>query len=220
MMPVRRLSMVAFGAFAAALLSNGVAAQSLGPDYSQRSLPGAGGGDTVSGGGDLTGRDQRPVACIYQYSHRIPRPDIVDLVKNGYQAKTGKQKMTFQILGETIAACRVGNGWSPKRQDASLKFFTGRILADDAFYQGRDIGLTAPVVRALAGKLDPVIKAAYDSGRVDATQMAATMAQLKAAGLDPEPLQSEQREKLATLIAQALWGVHLQTEAAAAYKAG
>jgi len=194
------------------------AAQSVGPDYSQRSLPG--GGDTVSGGGDLAGKDTRPVGCIYQYSHRISRPDILDLIKNGYAAKTSKQKATFQLIGETIAACRGGNGWSPKRQDIALRFFSARVLTDDALYQGRDLGLTGGVVRALYAGLDADAKAAFASGRVDDAHLAAAMAQLKAAGLDPASLTAEQRQRLAPLVAQALWGMHQQTVDAAAYKAG
>ena len=193
------------------------AAQRFGPDYSQRGLPG--GGDTVAGGGDLTGSDSRPVGCIFQFSHRIPRPDLLDLIKNGYAAKTGKQKMTFQLVGETIAACRDGNGWSPKRQDIALRFFSARILTDDALYQGREFGLTGAVVRALDAKLDAGAKAAFASGNVDNAHLAAAITQLPSAGLDTASLTPEQIQRLAPLVAQALWGLYRQTEAAAAYKA-
>ncbi|THD36685.1 MAG: hypothetical protein E7773_06695 [Sphingomonas sp.] len=203
-----------FAAFAA----TPAAAQRFGPDYSQRGLPG--GSDTISSGGELTGKDMGPVGCIYQYTHRIPRPDAVDLVKNGYAAKTSKQKETFQMVGEAIAACRAGTGWSAKRQDIAVKFFSAKILAEDAIYQGRDLGLTVAVVRALDARLDADTKAAFASGQVDGARMAVATAQLKAAGLDPAALTEEQRQTLAPLLARALWGLYQQQAAAAAYKAG
>jgi hypothetical protein len=202
---------------AAVFVAIPAAAQRFGPDYSQRGLPG--GGDTVAGGGDLTGSDSRPVGCIFQFSHRIPRPDLLDLIKSGYAAKTSKQKMTFQLVGETIAACRDGNGWSPKRQDIALRFFSARVLTDDALYQGREFGLTAAVVRALDAKLAPDAKAAFASGKVDNAHLVAAMTQLPSAGLDTASLTPEQIQRLAPLVAQALWGLYRQSEAAAAYKA-
>lgn len=210
-----RWSIVMVGAMMVAAAP--AAAQSMGPDYGQRGLPG--GSDTVAGGGDLFGHDSRPVGCIYQFSHRIPRPDLLDLIKNGYAAKTGKQKTTFQIVGETVAACRAGNGWSPKQQDIALRFFTARVLTDDALYQGRSLGLTMAVVRALDAKLDAGAKAAFASGNVDSAHLAAAMAQLPLAGLDTAALTPEQIQQLAPLVAQALFGMYGQSAAAAAYKA-
>lgn len=198
--------------------ANPAMAQRFGPDYSQRGLPG--GSDTISGSGDLTGQDMGPVGCIFQYTHRIPRPDALDLVKNGYAAKTKKQKETFQLVGEAIAACRAGTGWNSKRQDVALRFFSARILTDDALYQGRSLGLTVAVVRALDGKLDADAKATFSSGRVDDAHLAAAMAQLKGAGLDSAALTEEQRQTLAPLVVRALWGLYQQKDAAAAYKAG
>ena len=202
----------------AIVAANPATAQRLGPDYSQRGLPG--GSDTISGGSDLGSRDMGPVGCIYQYTHRISRPDAVDLVKNGYVAKTNKQKETFQMVGEAIAACRAGTGWSAKRQDVAVRFFSARILTDDALYQGRELGLTAAIVRALDATLDADTKAAFASGRVDDAHMAVATVQLKAAGLDAAALTAEQRQALAPLVARALWGLYQQREAAAAYKAG
>jgi len=202
----------------AMLAASPAAAQRLGPDYSQRSLPG--GSDTISGGGDLAGKETRPVGCVFQFTHRIPRPDILDLIKSGYAPTTGKQKSTFQQIGQAVAACRDGNGWSPKRQDIALRFFSARVLTDDALYQGRELGLTGNVIRTLYASLDADTKAAFASPNVDNAHLAAAMAQLKAAGLDPAPLTPEQLQKLAPLVAQALWGLHQQSDAAAAYKAG
>lgn len=210
--------LVIFAAAIAMAAASPAAAQRLGPDYSQRSLPS--GGDTISGGSDLFGKDTRPVGCIFQFTHRIPRPDILDLIKIGYAAKTAKQKTTFQSIGEAIAACRAGNGWSPKRQDIALRFFSARVLTEDALYQGRALGLTGAVVRALNAGLDADTRAAFDSGTVDGAHLATAMGQLKAAGLDPASLTADQLQTLAPLVAQALWGLNQQTAAAAAYKAG
>ncbi|KQS04929.1 hypothetical protein ASG11_12270 [Sphingomonas sp. Leaf357] len=194
------------------------AAQRLGPDYSQRGLPG--GNDTTSSASDLSSRDTGPVACVYQFSHRIPFDDLIDIVRAGYAAKTRKQQETFHLLGETIATCRAGQGWGAVRQNAALQYFSGRIFLDDAVRQGRDLGLNATILRALSDHLDAATKAAFDSGKVDGTQMATAMAGMGPAGLDPAKFDDDQRTQLAHLVAQGLWGMHLQEVARASFKKG
>lgn len=206
--------------YALAFLPSVATAQKLGPDYSQRSLPGNGGGDTTSSGSDLGSRDTGPVACVYQFSHRLPFADLIDLVRAGYVAKTRKQQTTFHMLGETVAACRSGQGWGAARQNAGLQYFSGSIFLEDALHQGRDMGLTATILRTLAGQLDPATRAAFDSGNVDGRQMAATIAGMKAAGLDTAALTDDQRGQLGPLVAQGLWGLHLQEAARASFKKG
>lgn len=201
-----------------ACLPAGAYAQSLGPDYSQRSL--SGGNDSSLGGGDIATRDTGPVACIYQFSHRLPLADRIDLVRSGYVTKTRKQQMTFHLIGETIAACRGGQGWGPARQNAALQYFSGRVYVDDALHEGHDLGLDAVMLRGLADHLDPSTKAAFDAGRVDGTQMAAALGGLAAVGLDPAGLTEDQRARLGRLVAQGLWGMHLQEAAKSSFKKG
>lgn len=164
-------------------------------------------------------RDDRPVVCIYTKSHQIKRPDIVALVRSGFNPTTGSEKNAMMSLADSVRACRAQYGWADKRQGVALRYLSARVLREDAVYRGRKFGLGDEMLGGLVGTLDPAGRAAYVAGRPTPELNQAAIAYLKGAGVATDSLTAEEMTELGAIVGEGVTGIVAQQEAEAAYAA-
>jgi hypothetical protein len=164
-------------------------------------------------------RDDRPVACIYAKSHRIARPDIVALVRSGFNPTSGAEKTAMMTLADAVRACRAQFGWADKRQGVALRYMSGRVLHEDAVYRGQKSGLTDEILGSIVGALDPAGRAAYVAGRPTPELNRAAMAALKGAGVAVDSLTAEDLTALGSIIGEGVTGMVVQQDAEAGFAA-
>lgn len=164
-------------------------------------------------------RDDRPVACIYAKSHRIPRPELVALVRSGFNPSSGPEKTAMMTLADSVRACRAQFGWADKRQGVALRYLSGRVLHEDAVYRGQTSGLTEEILGGIVAALDPAGRAAYVAGHPTPELNRAAMAALKGAGLAVDSMAAEDLTALGSIIGEGVTGIVVQQDAEASFAA-
>jgi len=164
-------------------------------------------------------RDDRPVACVYVKASRIKRNQLVALVRSGFTPAGSEEKEAMMSLGDAVAACRVQNGWSEKRQGIAVRYMSARVLREDASFHGKKFGLTDEMLVGLVATLDAAGRAAYVAGQPTPELNRAAVAYLKGAGMGVDALPLEDMTRLGELVGQGVTGIIVQQEAEANYAA-
>jgi hypothetical protein len=162
-------------------------------------------------------RDERPVACIYAKSHQIKRPDLVALVRSGFNPTTGNEKNAMLSLADAVRSCRAQYGWADKRQGVALHYLSGRVLREDAVYRGKKFGLTDEILTGFVGTLDPAGRAAYVAGRPTPELNRAAVAYLNGAGVATDSLTAEDMTALGSIVGEGVTGIVVQQDAEAGF---
>ena len=157
-------------------------------------------------------KDERPVTCVYFNITRVPRNQLVALVRSGFAATSPEEKKAMTSVGDAVAVCRMSNGWADKRQAQAVRYMSARVLREDAVYQGKKFGLTDEMLTGLVATLDAAGRAAYVAGRPTPELNRAAIGYLKTAGMLIDSLTPEDMSRLGQALAEGVTGIIVEQD--------
>ena len=161
--------------------------------------------------------DLPPHACIVQRTDRLSRPELLDLVKSGFAPTTNAGKTTKQAVGEVITSCVAKYGWGKAKQDIAIRYFSARVLHDDAIVQGGKFAITDAMMTAYVASLDATARASYARGQVTPEMNRAAFAHLQSANIVLEGRPSEEIQAIGQALNSGVYAIIVEQESIQAY---
>lgn len=158
-----------------------------------------------------------PVGCILSRTERLPRADLVDLVKSGFAPTSKGGKASMMTVGQVVQGCRRSYGWAKPREDAAMQYFAMRVLHDDAVEQGKRFGLTEPTLTGYVTALTPEAAVSYATGKVTPELNRAAFAHLEKSGVPVATMKPEEIQALGQAFNMAIYTRLGQVNAEKAY---
>jgi hypothetical protein len=172
----------------------------------------------ATGGSAVAAKENLPPhACIVQRTDRIARVELLDLVKGGFAPTTNAGKTTMTVVGEVIASCRSRHGWSKARQDLAIRYFSARLLHDDAIEKGSKFALTDAILLGYVASRDAATRDSYAKGQVTPEMNRAAFAYLQTAGIVLEGRPVEDVQAVGQALNSGVYAIIVEQDAVKAY---
>ncbi|MDB5703084.1 MAG: hypothetical protein JWN66_200 [Sphingomonas bacterium] len=161
--------------------------------------------------------DLPPHACIVQRTDRLSRPELLELVKGGFAPTTNDGKATMRAVGEVITSCVTKYGWGKAKQDIAIRYFSARLLHDDAIVQGGKFAITDAMMTAYVASLDAGMRASYAKGQVTPEMNRAAFAHLQTASIALEGRSAEEIQAIGRALNSGVYAIIVEQESIKAY---
>jgi hypothetical protein len=161
--------------------------------------------------------DLPPIACIVEKTQWMPQADLLALVKGGFATTTGAEKALMSNLGRLITSCREHNGWNKARQDIAIRYFSAKLLHDDAVAQGGKFALTEAVLQGYVASLDPAVRDSYGKGQVTPEMNRAAFTYLQNAKIALEGRPAEELQAIGQALNSGIYAIILEQDTKKAY---
>ena len=161
--------------------------------------------------------DLPPVACVVQRTDKVPRAELLELVKSGFAPTTNAGKTTMSNLGQVISSCRAKYGWGKAKQDIAIRYFSARLLHDDAIVQGGKFAITDAMMTAYVAALDAATRDSYARGQVTPEMNRAAFAHLLNAKVGLEGRPAEELQAIGRAVNSSIYAIIVEQDSEKAY---